>query len=294
MKILLFLILPVVLPIVATATGARPEAAAAPTAEQQMNIDALIHDLMDEKFQVREQASKELWELGDTALPALEKATKSSDPEQAFRARDLVHKIQLHITPGTDPAVLSLVARYAKATPSEKNVIVSNMMEKHAWRQLLKLFASETQEDIRRKLTPMMEGIAVKGGRESLSKGNVREARELLEMAPANAETLLALAELHRTQGTLAVALELAKGKKGKQALAWQLALQRVKGDITAARDTANAMGESQIAAQMAALAGDPLPWLQSYKGNFVADPFSDAAAWVNEDFLHALSNTVV
>lgn len=78
MKILLFLILPVVLPIVATATGARPEAAAAPTAEQQMNIDALIHDLMDEKFQVREQASKELWELGDTALPALEKATKSS------------------------------------------------------------------------------------------------------------------------------------------------------------------------------------------------------------------------
>lgn len=289
MKNLLFLILPAVLPLVAT-TAAQPDVTAAPTTVQQMNIDALIRDLMDENFQIREQASKELWEIGETALPALEKATKSSDPEQAFRARDLVHKIQLHITPGTDPAVLSLVARYAKATPSEKNVIVSNMMEKRAWRQLLKLFTSETQEDIRRKLTPMMDGIAVKGARESLSKGNVREARELLEMAPPNAESLMALAELHRTQGTLAAELEHSKGTKGKQALAWQLALQRVQGNITAARETANAMGEMQIAAHMAALAGDPLPWLQTYKGgNVVSDPFSVAPAWGNDDFLHAL-----
>ena len=271
MKILLFLIISVFLPAVST-TGAEPDTPATPAVDQQKNIDALVHDLMDEKFQVREQASKDLWELGDTALPTLREASKSTDPEQAFRARELVRKIQLHLTPGTDPAVLSLVGRYSKATPNEKNVIISSMMEKRAWRQLLKLFASETQEDIRKKLAPMIEGVAVKAARESLSKGNAREARELLEIAPVDTESLMALAEFHRTQGTLDAELQRAKAVKGKKSQAWQLALQRAAGNLAAAREAANTADEAQIAAVMATLMGDPLPWLQTSKGNW-ADP---------------------
>jgi len=291
MKILLFLILSTLLPIV-SATGAESDTPATPTAEQQKNIDALVRDLMDEKFQVREQASKELWELGDMVLPALKEASKSSDPEQAFRARELVRKIQLHLTPGTDPAVLALVGRYSKATPTEKNIIIASMMEKRAWRQLLKLFASETQQDVRRGLAPMMEGVAVKAARESLSKGNVREARDLLEMAPAEPESLIALAEFHRTQGTLDVELERTKGIKGKKSQAWQLALQRAAGNLAAAREAANAAGETQIAAVMAALTGDPLPWLLASKGNAVDPEEEDStfASRMTDDLSSALS----
>ena len=61
-----------------------------------------IRELSDESFRVRETATREIWELGESALPALTEAAASQDPEQSYRARDLLRKIQLHITPETD------------------------------------------------------------------------------------------------------------------------------------------------------------------------------------------------
>jgi hypothetical protein len=249
--------------------AAAPETAPAPGDKPQAeDLDTLVRALADDSFRVREKATRDIWELGETALPALQEASTSADPEQVFRARELIRKIQLHITPDTDPAVIALVERFAKASISEKTTLFTKLRGKRAWRQMLKLYAAETRAEVREKLQPAVNGIAIKAARERLYQGDAKEAREFLEMAPADAEGLLALAEFHRSHGTLDAELQLARSVKGRKSDAWQIALQRAAGNCEAARDAALAAGETSIAAAMAALAGDPLPWLRTMPGN--------------------------
>lgn len=248
-------------------------AAAAPDTSAQSGLKipekslaALVEDLSDEKFQIRENASREIWKTGESALPALQEIAAGKDPEQAYRARDLIRKIQLHITPDTDPAVMSLVERYAKASPNEKVALFDQMHKKRAWRQILKLYAGETNPELQSRLLRSVDGVAVIAARECLLDGDAAAAREFLEMAPADAPGLLALADFHRSQGSLEVELKRAKTLKGVQADAWQLALYRASGDLEAARDAASAAGETSISASLSALLGDPLPWLRHHQ----------------------------
>jgi hypothetical protein len=254
--------------------------AAGPASHQpDLKIDALLRGLADESFRVREQSTRELWEMGESALPALRGAVSSADPEQAVRARDLLRKIQLHITPDTDPSVISLVESYSTASPAEKAALLGKMRGKRAWRQMLKLYAAESQPELREKLRPMMSAVAVKAARERLIKGDAPGAREFLEMAPADAANLLALAEFHRSHGTLEAELQRAMADKGPKAAAWRLALQRAAGNPVAARDEAFAAGENQIAVVMAALAGDPLPFLRKIQDQGEVSPAAAAYA---------------
>lgn len=243
---------------------------------------AIIADLGNESYRVREQATKDLWAMGEVALPALrEAASAADDPERMIRARDLIRKIQLHITPGTDPAVVSLVERYAKATASEKASLFAKMKGRRAWRQMLRLYAAETRPEVRDKLRPALEGVAVRAAREQLVKGDAESAREFLEMAPVDAESLLALAVFHRSHGSLQAELDKAAGNDGARGASWKLALHRAAGDIPASVAAAKAAGESRLAALLAALAGDPLPWLAASgeEGDEVADAYSSLAA---------------
>jgi tetratricopeptide (TPR) repeat protein len=254
-------------------SAASSEAPALPvTGSTDLKIDALLRGLADENFRIREQASQELWELGEAALPALRKATSSSDPEQAFRARDLLRKIQLHITPETDPSVILLVESYQKASPDEKASLIGKMRGKRAWRQMLKLYAAEKDAKLRERLRPVMSAVATRAAQERLMADDARGAREFLEMAPADAASLLALAEFHRSNGTLEQELARANGADHKTVL-WRMALQRASGNAAAARDEALAAGDKTTAAVMAALAGDPLPFLHEMSDNDAESP---------------------
>ena len=53
-------------------------------------IDELIHQLDDDSFEIREQASGELARIGKPALGALQEATKSPSAEVRFRARVII------------------------------------------------------------------------------------------------------------------------------------------------------------------------------------------------------------
>ncbi|RYD33695.1 MAG: hypothetical protein EOP87_10530, partial [Verrucomicrobiaceae bacterium] len=100
-----------------SASGADTTQKPAPPARP---VEELIRDLAAPAFRTREDATRSLWGLGDSALSALQQAAKAKDPEQAIRARELIRKIQLFITPDTDPAVTAMVERYEKATLNEK------------------------------------------------------------------------------------------------------------------------------------------------------------------------------
>lgn len=246
-------------------------AAAAPEARLKMElptspkpVETLIRELSDESYSVREAATRQLWALGRSALHELEVTAAGDDPEQVFRANELLQKINLDITPETDPAVAGLVARYAKAPINEKSTIFRKLRQLRAWRQLLKLYAGETNPETQSRLQRQVADIAIFAARESLLQNQPAAAREYLELAPVDAGGLIALAEFHRNQGTLDDEMNRAVTLKGVRGAAWRLALDRVSGNIAGARDEAKAAGEEQISAAMSALLGDPVPWLQT------------------------------
>ena len=249
------------------ATTPEPSPSPPPAAVQPgRGLEVWIRELSDESFRVRETATREIWEMGESALPALTEAAASQDPEQSYRARDLLRKIQLHITPETDPSVISLVEKYLKAGPAEKAGLFGKMRGKRAWRQMLKLYAAETNPEVREKLRPAVNGVAVKAARERLAQGDSEGARGFLELAPADQDGLLALADFHLSHGTLEDELKRAREGNGRKSAVWQLALQRVAGNPVAAEEAARIAGDSGIAVVMSALAGDPVPWLREVR----------------------------
>lgn len=227
------------------------------------SLAQLVLELSDAQFKTRENATHAIWKLGESALSELQKVERGSDPEQAYRARELIRKIELHITPDTDPAVIALVERYMKGNANEKIGLIEQMRKRRAWHQILKLFASETNIEVQSRVEASVKEIAVVAARECLVKGDAAGARAFLEMAPADPMGLIALAAFHQSQGTLETELKRAQTLPGDAGKAWQLALHRAKGDLTAARDVAKDGGELKLSATMAALLGDPLPWLR-------------------------------
>lgn len=232
------------------------------------SLDSMIGELADQNFHVREKATGEIWNLGEKALPSLQAATDAQDPEQAYRVRDLIRKIQLSITPETDPLVMSLIERYERGSTNDKMDLLNQMAKKRAWRQILKLYATDKNPELRARFQDSAKEYAVLAARECLLEGKSDKAREFLEMAPADAAGLIALADFHRSQGTLETELKRAKGIKGDNSQAWQLALHRAAGNLEAAREAAAAAGEMEIGAAMSVLLGDPLPWLRGDHAN--------------------------
>jgi len=85
---------------------------------KEPTVDELIADLGHPAFGTREKAQRELWKRGDAAVPALERAVKSDDPETVRRARELLSKFEWGIRPDTPPAVLKLIRQYQTGDPN--------------------------------------------------------------------------------------------------------------------------------------------------------------------------------
>ena len=72
------------------AQGAGPQGGS----DDQDEIARLVKRLGAEDFDTREEAMKRLVEIGRKAVPALEKAAKSKDPETAWRAEEALKRIR--------------------------------------------------------------------------------------------------------------------------------------------------------------------------------------------------------
>jgi tetratricopeptide (TPR) repeat protein len=257
-----------------TISKAAPQTVAESSVEAaDPKIPELIRELADENFRAREDAMRKLWEVGDAALPLLQQAANGDDPEMSFRASELIRKIQLSITPETDPSIVALIERYSKASPNVKVTLLEQLAKKRAWRQILRLYSTEKNPDLRARIQESAKDGAVRAARECLLQGDVASARAFLEMAPADASGMLALADFHRSQGTLDAELKRAQSLKGRNSDAWQLALYRAAGNLEAARHSAVAADEPRIAAQLSMLLGDPLPWLRSMQARGDDEP---------------------
>lgn len=242
-------------------TGVAQDSQVPPAAEPP-SPEPLVQDLSSEKFTVREKASQQLWKLGEPAIPFLEKAASGADPEAAFRANDLLRNIRHGILPDTSPAISALVERYLDAKPEDKPRIIAELGKEQAALQILKLYASETDPQIRAEMAADIHVVALNAAREMIQKDQPEEALKYLELAPRNHRSLLAIASFHRTNGTLAAEIERAKDGPAD----WKLALARISGDLPGAIAAANELGDPLQISTLQLLSGDPLPWLELKK----------------------------
>ena len=275
-------------------------------------LQKLIDSLADESFKVREDAARDLWQLGEKALPALDAAMSDADPEKSVRARDIKRRIMLGITPKTDPIVIELIERYAQAMPEDKLSIIKKLKSRRAWAQVLKLYAMESSQDLRAELQDEVDGMAIQAAREAILVGDIASARKYLEL-DQHTGGYMALADFFRSQGLLdgelkKLAADAAKPDAplpsdeasrlmeevfGEIAESWhdnsEFALMCAAGNTRLAADVARKMGHWKTAAMMSAIEGDPLPWLEQMQknppGNQLAAAYAKVAAswWKGE-----------
>lgn len=225
--------------------------------------DETIRKLASEEYTERVEATQALWAEGENALDALKEAARSSDPEMALRARDLLRKIDLGIAPDTDPRIIDLTDRYRTADQNQKSTIFHELRQLRAWRQILRLYANETDASTRGNLERMVDGIALHAARDRIASGDQEGALEYLEMARSTPGGLISIAAFHRAQGTIQEEIEAVGDPAGPDELAWLTALHRVADDAERAAITARTAGNDSLAAAMDMLLGNPLPWLK-------------------------------
>lgn len=224
-----------------------------------------VNRLSDDSFQVREAATRDLWKLGEQALPELQRAAGGDDPEAAIRARELIRKIELGILPDSSAEIVSLVMRYDRGNADVRRAVIGELKSRRAWRQILKLYALEKDEETLAVLEPQVRGVAIDAARDCLN-GEVPDiagAFSYLQMARPEPPELMAMASLHRATGTLAAEIEKAKALEGREGHLWRFALHAAAGNLKEASAEAELAGLELAAARLQLLAGDPLPWIK-------------------------------
>lgn len=224
----------------------------------------LVRDLADEAFRVREAAQADLWALGDAGVAALEEGVKSDDPERSYRSRVLLRRIVTGIGPGTPEVVVELVERYFRGAAETKRQVLEKLREERAFSQVLRLYRFETDPAVREECAEVVEQVVVPAVSMELAKNDIPAAESLLRLAPPTDENLRRRAALSRQLGKLDEELQaVLEGKDDPL----RLALLRAKGDVPEALALAEKLGREDVAAGLALLQGDPVPYFNWYAG---------------------------
>src|SRR5262245_37174600 len=103
-----------------------PALAAPPT---DAEIKAAIKQLGDERFAVREKATKFLWQAGPAAEDLLREALSNPDPEVVKRVRTLLDRILYRIEPDTPAEIVAMMQKYKVGTVDEQAAIIKDMLK---------------------------------------------------------------------------------------------------------------------------------------------------------------------
>jgi tetratricopeptide (TPR) repeat protein len=215
-----------------------------PTPEQ---VAQWVKELGDNDFDVRESASKKLWEAGEAAEEAVLAATKSGDAEVSRRANELNDKFRWGVYPNTPPKVLELITRYQAGDENARLALVREMFDAGAsgCATLLKIARAEKDANFRRRLFGQIGEESSRAVPALLADGSFTNLETLLELSVA-AEADAAMpsyAAYWLLRGKLddAVARWKAEAAKPDGKRAWEVLayLYRAKGDLPAARAAA-------------------------------------------------------
>ncbi len=252
------------------------ESTADPEREKLLEARKLVLLLGDESYQIREEATKGLWMLGEVGIAAIREGVETDDPEVAHRSRILLRRILTGITPDTPPKVVDLVQRYFRLGVAGKKAVFQELLEAEAYVQMLRIYRFEEDEESRAECAELVEKAVLPLVNKQLVGGNLDQAEAVLRLAPASDENNRRLACLLRVQNKLEHEMSVvsesigyrADGKvteASREVANRHLALLRSRGQYVEARQLAEKMGRSDIVAVMALFEGDPGPYLEWY-----------------------------
>jgi len=230
--------------------------------EEAVAIQAAIASLSADDFQERESASAMLWKAGGAAVEALEQASKSGDPEVAYRARILWDRIRTGVGPDTPPAIVELVQKYHLGGSLQKRRVLESLRRANAFSQVLRLYYYEKDEAARRQSLELVRSVVLSAVQLALLAGDDAEAIALLKIAPQSDENYRRLAGIYRETGQLEEVMTSLSELEDLPSRSLLLACYRAKGDLAATLEFAESLGRDDVIASLSVLQGDPLPFL--------------------------------
>jgi Flp pilus assembly protein TadD len=234
-----------------------------PPAPEQ--IARWVKDLGDNDFDVRETATRKLWEAGEAAEEAVLAATKSADAEVSRRATELANKFRWGIYPTTPQKVLDLIARYQAADENGRLALVREMFDAggSGCATLLKIARAEKDTPFRRRLFGQIGEESSRAVPGLLADGSFANLETLLELSvAADAESAMpSYAAYWLLRGRIddAVTRWKAEAAKAGDKRAWEVLayLYRAKGDLPAARAAAEKTDRVELVEEVLYQQGD-------------------------------------
>jgi hypothetical protein len=159
------------------ALAAEPSSENSPTPAE---IAAAIERLGSDRYEVREAASKFLWQVGRPAQGALEAAAQSRDAEVARRAQRLLEAIRFSITPDTPPEVADLVRQYRRAATNAKHQLLNRLVELERYEYVVELLRGEQDPSLRRRITQHLRPVR-RAAIEALADGDLHRGERFFE-----------------------------------------------------------------------------------------------------------------
>jgi hypothetical protein len=152
-----------------------------PTPKQ---IAQWVEELGDNDFKVRENASKNLWQAGAAAEPALEKAAKSSDREVVRRARELLDQFHWGIYPDTPADIAALIRAYQSSGGNSRWEVFQQLLDsgEAGLQAVLKIALAEKDENQRKALGELFANKLPAAYFLAVTEGKYERFERLLEL----------------------------------------------------------------------------------------------------------------
>ncbi len=237
-------------------TNAEPPANPA-TLEQA--ISRLGHD----EFAIREAASKQLWLVGIRAIPALQKAANGPDAEVRQRARTILEKFELGLTPDMPPEFETLLVNFRQSQLNDKQLILNALIDEKKIKLAFQLARSEKDVAIRDTLVSNASRHAQRFVPEMLARNEIDDAEAILEAVEIAADSSLErLTAVLYITGRLPERLKAAEAKLAAASspplVKRLMYFRRANGDLAGAADLA---GKNQLAYYQRAILLEKSDW---------------------------------
>jgi hypothetical protein len=237
----------------------------------EQSWDEDIAQLNADSFQQRSKSESRLWAAGDDAIPILEKALASTQPEIALRASNVLDKILIGFKPDDPPELLALLVNFYLQSEKKQEATIQLLFQQKKYRiiHLLAEYAKSDKEKARLRSIAVVRGCAILEARMLVAAGKIDQAEVWLRRCgKINPKNQIPLAYFLVAQGRLEKELQVAAQQNGDGNKEMQMALHRASGNYQETLRWANQEKNQSLAATMEILQGNPLPYQNYQLGN--------------------------
>ncbi|MBW3599609.1 MAG: hypothetical protein KY475_20345 [Planctomycetes bacterium] len=148
-------------------------------AEAPVEIAAAIKRLGADRFAERQAASEFLWRAGDAAVPALEEAVRSGEPEVRLRAAAILDNLRYGLYADTPPEVASLVRRFRRGDRETQRAVLHALLKRGRIQNMVTLLRISGDERLQSEFLREAPSIVP----QLLAEERYGDAAELLALA---------------------------------------------------------------------------------------------------------------